>query len=184
MISRAMWLPLWLLTCASLATTVAAQRSDPLGPQADRLKAMLGSWKLEGTVKAIDATGARDSGSVSYTQVGSLVNDGAILQVRRTGTGPRGPVEELWRYSYDPVSKSYRMDATTGRNVVRNFILKIDGDNWSFVGANTAPTGVTTLERFTIRFSPGMSSATGTSEHSADGKTWHERLTGTYTKVD
>ena len=183
MVSRAAWLSWSLLACAWLTATVSAQSRDPLGPQADRLKAMLGTWKLEGTVKPIAATGATDSGPVSYTQVGRLVNDGAILQVHRTGTGPRGPVEEVWRYSYNPLAKTYLMDATTLRNVIRNFVFTIEGDTWSFEGTNITPAGVTTLERFTIRFSPDMSSATGRSEHSADGKTWYERLTGTYTKV-
>jgi hypothetical protein len=75
------------------------------------------------------------------------------------------------------------MDATTTRNVIRNFVLEIEGDTWSFEGTNITPAGIMTLERFTIRFSPDRSSAAGRSEHSADGKTWHERLTGTYTKI-
>jgi hypothetical protein len=182
MVRRAVWLPL-LLVCASLTAPLSSQTRGPLGPQADRIKTMLGTWKLEGTVKAIPATGATDSGPVSYTQLGTLVNDGAILQMQRTGTGPRGAVEELWRYSYNALTKTYRMDAKTGRNVVRNFTLKIEGDVWSFDGTNVSPSGVTTYERFTIQFAPDMSSAVGRSEHSTDRKSWYERLTGTYTKV-
>jgi hypothetical protein len=183
MVPRVVYPVLSLLAGAWLAATISAQGRDPLGPQADSLKAMLGTWKLEGTLQRIEATRATDSGPVSYTQVGMLVNDGAILQVRRTGTGPRGAVEEVWRYSYDPLTKTYRMDATTTRNVIRNFVLEIEADTWSFEGTNITPAGIRTLERFTIRFSPDRSSAIGRSEHSADGKTWHERLTGTYTRI-
>ena len=181
MIRRAGWL-LLLLVCAWFTATLSAQAPDPLGPQANRLKALLGTWTLEGTVKAIEATGATDSGRVAYTQVGTLVNGGAILQMQRTGTGPLGPVQEVWRYSYNPLTKSYRMDATTARNVVRAFTLTIEGDVWSFDGTNTSLSGVVTFERFTIHFSPDMSTAVGRSEHSTDKKTWYERLTGTYRK--
>jgi hypothetical protein len=183
MAGRAAWRWLSFVACAWLSATLWAQGADPLGPQADRLKALLGTWELEGTVKAIEATGATDSGAVSYTQVGSLVNGGAILQMQRTGTGPRGRVEELWRYSYDPAARTYRMDATTLQKVERHFTLTIEGDTWSFEGSNTTAAGVTTLERFTIRFSADMTSAVGRSEHSVDGKTWYERLTGKYRKV-
>jgi hypothetical protein len=171
-----------VLYCLFAGSLLLAQGADPLGPRADKIKALIGVWKLEGTVKPVEATGAADSGSVSYTQVGKLVNDGAILQVQRTGTGPRGPVEELWMYSYNPVTKTYRMDANTGRSVIRNFTFKINGDTWSFTGTNTTVAGVTTRERFTITFNAEMTSGTVRSEHSVDGKQWFERLTGTYTK--
>jgi hypothetical protein len=162
---------------------VHAQDSQPLGPHADKIKALVGVWKLEGTVQPIEATGASDAGPVSYTQVGRLVNDGAIVQVQRTGTGPRGPVEELWLFTYNPVTGTYRMDGTTGRNVVRNFMLEIEGDRWTFEGTNTTPAGVTTRERFTIVYTPDMTSGTVRSEHSMDSRRWFERLTGTYTRV-
>lgn len=165
-----------------LAIAVHAQDAARLGPRADKIQALVGTWKVEGTVQPVEVTGATDSGPISYTQVGKLVNDGAIVQVQRTGTGPRGPVEELWMYSYNPVTKTYRMDASTGRSVIRNFTFKINGDVWTFTGTNTTVAGVTTLERFTLTFNADMTSATVRSEHSVDGKQWFERLTGTYTK--
>lgn len=166
-----------------VAVPAQAQTAARLGPRADQIATFVGTWRLEGTVKAVEATGATDAGPVSYLQVGKLVNDGAILQVQRTGTGPRGPVEELWLYRYNPVTHTYRMDATTGRGVLRNFSLTIADRTWSFVGTNITPAGVTTRERFTITFSADMASATVRSEHSVDGKAWFERLTGTYTRV-
>jgi hypothetical protein len=171
------------LLCFFAAPLLLAQTPDPLGPQAGKIKTFVGTWKLEGVVKAVEATGATDSGAVSYTQVGKLVNDGAMVQVQRTGTGPRGPVQELWLYSYNRVTKTYRMDANTGRSAIRNFTIKIKDDTWSFTGQNTSIAGVSTLERFTITFNPEMTSGTVRSEHSTDGKEWFERLTGTYTRV-
>lgn len=160
-----------------------AQAAPPFGREQKQFESLVGLWKLEGTLKAIEATGATDSGPVSYMHVNRFVNDGTILQVRRTGTGPRGPVEELWMYTYNPVTNTYRMDGSTGRNVIRNFTIKIKGPIWTFAGTNTTAAGVTTRERFTITYAPDMASATVRSEHSTDGKVWFERLTGTYTKV-
>ena len=176
---------MWAALVAAVVGSVAAVHGQmfTLGPHADEVKRFVGTWKVEGTLKPIEATGATDSGPVSYTQVGTLVNDGAILQVRRTGTGPRGPVEELWLYSYNPLTKTYRMDATTGRSLVRNFTFTIRNNVWSFTGTNTNPAGVTTLERFVFTFGADGASATVRSEHSVDGRTWFERLTGTYTRV-
>jgi hypothetical protein len=178
----------FLVAVVLLAAVVAvgparAQEPTGLGPHAGQLMAFVGTWKLEGAVKAIEATGATDSGPISYVQVGKLVNDGAILQVQRKGTGPRGVVEELWMYRYNAVTKTYHMDASTSRRVQRNFTFTIRNHTWSFVGTNITPAGVATRERFTIAFSPDMSSATGRSEHSVDGRTWFERLTGIWTRV-
>lgn len=92
-------------------------------------------------------------------------------------------MEELWLYSYNPVTKTYRMDATTGRSLVRNFTFTIRNNVWSFTGTNTNTAGVTTLERFAITFSEDGASANVRSEHSVDGKAWFERLTGTYTRA-
>ena len=175
---------LWCVTllCAWFATVDGAQAPAP-GPEYKKLEALVGVWRLEGAVKAVPQVGSTDAGHVSYTHVNRMINGGFFLETRRTGTGPRGPVSELFVYGYDPASKTYRQDGFGNRGMIRTFTGTIDGQTWNFKGTNTPLTGDTTQERFTIVYAPDMSSATVRSEHSKDGVHWFERLTGTYTRV-
>ena len=175
-------LPSFMLVCALLATLEGAQAPAP-GPEYKKLEALVGVWRLEGSVKAVPEVGSTDAGHLSYTHVNRMINGGFFLETRRTGTGPRGAVSELFVYSYDPVSKTYRQDGFGNRGMIRTFTGTIDGQTWNFKGTNTPLTGETTQERFTIVYAPDMSSATVRSEHSKDGVHWFERLTGTYTRL-
>src|SRR6185436_16923202 len=104
------------------------------GPEYAKLAALAGTWRLEGTLKAIPAVGATDAGPVSYTHVSQMANGGYFLETRRTGSGPRGDVSELWVFSYNPAVKTYRMDGYTNRGVLRTFMFTIDGQTWTFKG--------------------------------------------------
>jgi len=168
--------------CALFATTDAAQ-APVAGPEYRKLEALVGVWRLEGSVKAVPEVGSTDAGHVSYTHVNRMINGGFFLETRRTGTGPRGAVSELFIYSYHPASKTYRQDGFGNRGMIRTFTGTIDGLTWTFKGTNTPLTGETTQERFTIVYAPDMASATVRSEHSKNGTEWYERLTGTYTRV-
>ena len=168
--------------CGLLATIEGAQ-APVAGPEYKKLEALVGVWRLEGSVKAVPEAGATDEGRVSYTHVNRMINGGFFLETRRTGTGPRGAVSELFVYSYNPASKTYRQDGFGNRGMIRTFTGTIDGLTWTFKGTNTALTGETTQERFTIVYAPDMASATVRSEHSKNGSDWYERLTGTYTRV-
>src|SRR6185295_16309638 len=102
-------LPVVALICAAFATFEAAQ-APSAGPEYKPLEALVGVWRLEGSVKAVPEVGSTDAGPVAYTHVNRMINGGFFLETRRTGTGPRGAVSELFIYSYDPVSKTYRQD--------------------------------------------------------------------------
>ena len=164
-------------------TTLEGAQAPSAGPGYDRLEALVGVWRLDGSVKAVPEMGETDAGPVVYTHVNRMINGGFFLETRRTGTGPRGAVSELFVYSYNPVSKTYRQDGYSNRGVIRTFTGTIEGQTWVFKGTNTPLTGDTTLERFTLVYAPDMSSATVRSEHSKNGIDWFERLTGTYTRV-
>ena len=167
---------------AAATSSVSAQTPGP-GPEHKRLDVFVGVWTFEGESKAVPALGMTDAGKVSYRHVNQMANGGFFLETRRTGTSARGPVTELFVYSYNRVSKTYRQDAYDSRGRVRTFTGTVDGLRWSFSGMNTNPDGQVTQERLTLVYTPDLLSATVRSEHSKDGVTWYERVTGTYTKV-
>jgi hypothetical protein len=169
------------LLCA-LNSTLLAQAPVP-GPEHKKLEVFVGEWNLDGESKAVPALGMNDSGKVAYHHVNLMANGGFFLETRRTGMGTRGPVSELFVYSYNAVSKTYRQDGYNDRGQVRSFTATVNGLVWSFVGTNTNLDGTVTKERYTLTYAPDLQSATVRSEHSKDGVTWYERLTGTYTKV-
>lgn len=152
-------------------------------PAHRQLDVFVGEWSFAGQLKAVPELGMADVGSVSYRHVNQMANGGFFLETRRTGEGPRGPVTELDVYSYNAASKTYRQDGYDNRGRVRTFSGTVDRLTWSFSGTNTALDGTVTQERFTLTYSPDSRTATVRSEHSRDGLTWHERLTGTYTKL-
>lgn len=171
-----------------LSRKLAVQAGPPTGasapgPEYRKLEALVGVWHFEGAVNAVPAVGATDAGPVVYTHINRMANGGYFLETRRSGTTPRGDATELFVYSYNPVTKKYRQDGYTSRGVLRTFTGTIEGDTWIFVGTNTSLSGETTQERFTLVYSPDMSSATVRSEHSKNGVDWYERLTGKYTRL-
>jgi len=166
-----------------VSAALAGVHAQTPGPEYKKLEALVGVWRLEGSVKAVPATGATDSGAVSYLHVSRMINGGFFLETRRTGTGPRGAVSELFLYSYNPATKTYRQDGYGNRGMLRSFIGTVDGSTWMFKGTNTPLGGEPTQERFTLVYSPDMTSATVRSEHSVNGVDWFERLTGKYTRV-
>jgi hypothetical protein len=170
-----------LFACAA----VASLRAGPQSPTAEhaRLAAIAGAWTFEGEAKAVAELGMTDAGRVAYRHENTMANGGFFLETRRTGTTPRGPVTELFVYSYSPATRLYRQDAYDSRGRVRTFTGTIDGLTWTFKGVNVSATGERTEERFTLIYSADMVTATVRSEHSKDGVTWFERLTGRYTKV-
>ena len=54
-------LPSFTLVCALLATLEGAQAPVP-GPEDKKLEALVGVWRLEGSVKAVPEVGSTDSG--------------------------------------------------------------------------------------------------------------------------
>jgi hypothetical protein len=171
-----------LATWASAVGELSAQVPTP-GAEHKKLEMFVGEWTFAGESKAVPALGMTDAGKVSYRHVNQMANGGFFLETRRTGTSARGPVTELFVYSYNAVSKTYRQDGYNNRGQVRTFTATLDGLTWSFVGTNTNLDGSVTKERYTLTYSSDLSSATVRSEHSKDGIEWHERLTGTYTRV-
>jgi hypothetical protein len=168
----------WAFVPASLSAQLPAP-----GAEHKQLEMFVGEWTFAGESKAVPALGMTDAGKVSYRHVNQMANGGFFLETRRTGTSARGPVTELFVYSYNAVSKTYRQDGYNNRGQVRTFTATLDGPTWSFVGTNTNLDGSVTRERYTLTYSRDLSSATVRSEHSKDGIDWYERLTGTYTKV-
>jgi uncharacterized protein DUF1579 len=182
---RTSWQKVALLAlgaCVSAAAVLSAQSPAP-GPEHKKLEMFVGEWTFVGESKAVPALGMTDAGKVSYRHVNQMANGGFFLETRRTGTSARGPVTELFVYSYNAVSKRYRQDGYNNRGQVRTFTATLEGLTWSFVGTNTNLDGSVTKERYTLTYSPDLSSATVRSEHSKDGVEWYERLTGTYTKL-
>ena len=161
---------------------LSAQAPAP-GPEHRKLEVFVGVWTFDGESRAVPDLGMTDAGKVSYRHVNQMANGGFFLETRRTGTGPRGALTELFVYSYNTIAKTYRQDGYDSRGRLRTFTGTVDGLKWSFVGTNTSLDGQVTRERFTLTYSSDMLSATVRSEHSRDGMVWHERLTGTYTKV-
>lgn len=175
-----------LLAVVCAWTTSFAQAPAPPpapGPEHHALEAFVGVWTFDGDIQAVPALGMTDAGHVTYTHVSEMSNGGFFLETRRTGTGTRGPVSELFVYSYNAASKTYRQDGYNNRGIVRMFIGTVSGRTWTFAGTNTSLTGVVTQERFEIVYSEDMKTATVRSEHSNDGVTWFERLTGTYRRM-
>lgn len=175
-------LALLVLVCVLNGAGATAQRPAP-GPAQQPLAALVGIWRFEGEVKAVPAIGATDSGPVVYTHVNAMTNGGFFLETRRTGSGPSGAVEELFVYGWDAALGVYRQDGYNNRGQIRRFTGTLEGRVWRFTGTNLSAAGRTTQERFTVTYSPDMSSATVRSEHSTNGVDWFERLTGTYTRV-
>ncbi len=168
----------WTVFSSALSAQAPAPR-----PEHHALEVFVGTWNLEGDIKAVPAAGLTDSGHVVYKHVSQMINGGFFLETRRTGTGTRGPVSELFVYSYNAVAKTYRQDGYNDRGIVRQFTGTVDGRTWKFAGTNTSLDGVVTQERFEIVYSGDFRSATVRSEHSNDGVAWYERLTGVYTKT-
>lgn len=161
----------------------ATRQAAAPGPGHQRLTVFVGEWRLDGQVKAVPALGLTDAGTVTYHHVNQMANGGFFLETRRTGRGTRGPVSELFVYSFNAATGTYRQDGYDNRGRVRSFTGTVDGLRWSFAGTNTNADGSVTQERFTLTYASDLSSATVRSEHSRDGVTWFERLTGTYTRV-
>jgi hypothetical protein len=174
--------PAFLLCLLLAGADAAAQRPTP-GPAQQPLAALVGVWRFEGEVKPVPAIGATDSGRVVYAHINEMTNGGFFLETRRTGSGPSGEVEELFVYGWDAAAGVYRQDGYNNRGQIRRFTGTLDGRVWRFTGTNLSAAGRTTQERFTVTYSPDMTSATVRSEHSTNGVDWFERLTGTYTRV-
>jgi len=153
------------------------------GPEHQKLEVFAGAWNFEGETKAVPALGMNDAGRVTYQHVSQMANGGFFLETRRTGISSRGPMTELFVYSYSPLSKTYRQDCYDSRGRVRTFVGTVDGLTWSFLGTNTSAAGQVTKERYTLTYSSDLSTATVRSEHSSDEVVWFERLTGKYTKT-
>lgn len=87
-------LPSFMLVCALLATLEGAQAPAP-GPEYKKLEALVGVWRLEGSVKAVPEVGSTDSGHLSCTHVNRMINGGFFLKdgvhwfERLTGTYTR-----------------------------------------------------------------------------------------------
>lgn len=167
--------------CAAVAPSVAAAQAPTAEHQ--KLEAIVGVWTFEGETRAVPELGMTDAGKVTYRHVNTMANGGFFLETRRTGTTSRGPITELFVYSYSPATRLYRQDAYDSRGRVRTFTGTIDGRTWTFKGVNLSAAGERTEERFTLVYSADMATATVRSEHSKDGVTWFERLTGTYSKA-
>ncbi|MEO8482223.1 MAG: DUF1579 family protein [Acidobacteriota bacterium] len=171
---------LWALA----ACVGAAQAPAPApGPEYKVLESLVGVWHFDGRVNAIPELGMTDSGPVTYTHVNQMAHGGFFLETRRTGTGPRGPVTELFVYSYTPATKTYRQDTYDNRGRMRTFTATVVDRTWQFTGTNTSATGQTTTERYTMVYAADMMSAALRSEHSKDNVTWFERMTGTYVRM-
>ena len=155
---------------------------DP-GPERRKLEVYAGEWDFVGESKAVPELGMNDAGKITYRHVSKVANGGFFVETRRTGDGPRGPFSELFVYSYDAASKTYRQNCFDSRGRVRVFTGTVEGLTWSFAGTNTSADGVVTSERFTLTYASDLRSATVRSEHSKDRITWYERTTGTYTKT-
>ena len=153
------------------------------GPEHQKLEVFAGTWNFEGETKAVPALGMNDQGRVTFQHVSQMANGGFFLETRRTGINSRGPITELFVYSYSPLSKTYRQDCYDSRGRVRTFVGTVDGTTWSFRGTNTSAAGQVTKERYTLTYSSDLSTATVRSEHSSDEVVWFERLTGKYTKI-
>jgi hypothetical protein len=181
---RTIWQPVALVTLSAWASAAGLSAQSPApGVEHKKLEMFVGEWSFAGESKAVPALGMTDAGKVAYRHVNQMANGGFFLETRRTGTSARGPVTELFVYSYNAVSKTYRQDGYNNRGQVRTFTATLDGLTWSFVGTNTNVDGSVTKERYTLTYSPDGASATVRSEHSRDGIDWYERLNGTYRKV-
>jgi hypothetical protein len=161
---------------------MAAQAPVP-GPEHKKLEMFVGVWNFEGESLAVPALGMTDAGKISYRHVSQMANGGFFLETRRTGATARGPLTELFVYSYNAATKTYRQECYDNRGRVRTFTGTVDGLTWSFSGTNTTVDGQVTRERFTLTYSADLTSATIRSEHSKDGTTWYLRTTGAYKKV-
>jgi spore coat protein H len=177
----------WLVLCLAWVSAIPILRAQTAAsvPSAEhkKLEVFAGIWTFEGESRAVPALGMTDAGRVTYRHVNEMANGGFFLETRRTGSGPRGAVTELFVYSYNTTTRTYRQDAYDSRGRVRTFTGTVDGLIWSFRGTNTNPDGSVTQERYTLTYDAGLLSARVRSEHSKDGVTWYERLTGVYTKV-
>ncbi len=108
----------WTVFSSALSAQAPAPR-----PEHHALEVFVGTWNLEGDIKAVPAAGLTDSGHVVYKHVSQMINGGFFLETRRTGTGTRGPVSELFVYSCNAVAKTCASatassdDATYGRSL-------------------------------------------------------------------
>lgn len=171
-----------LCVWVSVSAPIASQAPLP-GSEHKKLEVFAGVWDFGGQSIAVPALGMTDAGKISYRHISQMANGGFFLETRRTGETARGPLTELFVYSYSAASKTYRQECYDNRGRVRTFTGTVDGLTWSFVGTNTSVDGQVTRERFTLTYSADLMSATVRSEHSRDGATWYLRTTGTYTKV-
>jgi len=171
-----------LCAWASISSSPAPQALAP-GPEHKKLEVFVGVWDFDGESVAVPALGMTDAGKISYRHISQMANGGFFLETRRTGATARGPLTELFVYSYNAVSKTYRQECYDNRGRVRTFTGTVDGLTWSFIGTNTSVDGQITRERFTLTYSADLMSATVRSEHSKDGVAWYLRTTGTYRKL-
>lgn len=132
-----------------------------------RLRKLIGSWALEGSMPAYDHP-IRGSSTIKW-----LVKD-ALLGIRTTARG-MPPSDSV--IGADDVNNNFTMLYSDGRPVVRRYEMTLTGRRWTLL--RRAP-GFS--QRFVGYFSKDHRRITARWEKSADGRRWELDLRLVYTK--
>jgi len=164
-----------------LAVSIAYGQAPKPGQEQMKLAVLLGSWTLEGDLKAgIFGPPGKITGVERY----EWLPGGFFLQMNREARGPAAAFRHIIIFGYDPTSKRHTgqfFDFTEGGST--SATIAITGNTWNWSGTGHTGNGKSFQERCTVTFSSGGGSFTVRCEVAADGKTWSPSYEGRYTKT-
>jgi hypothetical protein len=166
----------------SLAAAAQAQTAQGPWPMDDsKLGDFIGSWSVEGDVKAGNSYGA-PAGKYTYTEKYSWRPGNLLVNVERNGQGPAGKISHSILLGYHLTTKQYSLigrDWITGALVNGTGTTK--GDSWTFLSIGYLGDGKYFHQRCAMSVTP-RSSYSVRCDTSPDGKTWTRAFEGGATR--
>lgn len=159
-----------------LTSSVQAQIQDrpKAGPEQEKLKAWIGEWTYEGTLKE---TPLGPGGKFAGKSTGRMILDGLFLETRGEDKGVYGGKEMVYQsvaiWWFDPGTKAYRDRHFDNDGLVGSSMTMVNGNTWTSSGTSTDSKGKNLRNRTTATFSADNNSVAIQAEISLDdGTTW------------
>ena len=165
---------------AFVASNIALAQGPPMpkaGPEQQRLKYFVGTWKSEGEMKASDFGPA---GKFTSTDESRMLGDFFIV-TNSKGNGSMGPMDEVATLGYDPKLKAYIYSSYNSLGMHDQATGHVSGKVWTWTNEEDMG-GKKVKGKFTIT-EVSATSYTYSFDTSTDGKTWTNVMQGKATKT-
>jgi hypothetical protein len=169
-----------LVLIISAAVQAQSSRTPSLQDEG-KLGFFIGTWSVEAEIKPGNAYGA-PAGRYTYTEKYQWRPGGLLVQLRRSGHGPGGAIDQDVTLGYYLTTKQYSM---IGRDLITGALMSgtgiNDGDTWSFVDIAHLGQGRYVHERCTLT-TTRVTAYTVKCETSPDAQRWTASFEGQATR--